>query len=677
MYVTNGTSSSTGGITTTAGALVVTPPAGSRAGYIYLNAQNGVMTIPGTLSANGGTSDGAGVIGLLAKTVAFGTNAVVSANQSSGVAGTLHGVLIAAETITYQGSSGLTLSGNGDGADQFSNGYVQVFTKGSVTITDTLDPLNLAIDGVLGTVTGNVTFQGSGTAPLLMRADGNNSKVYLFGTKLTFTGGKVTLQSKGATNHSVQISNQNTTAGLVGVAFSGTGAVKLDVEGVSGAGGDIKLYTDKVTLDAPSFTFSANGPTAASGNSGTIIVSTNGTTLKPTSKVTMTANGSSFGTGDSIASDPTGFDPRAITFYPGAMTIDIGTATAAGQYTFQAKGGKSGGHGGTIAISAQGATLKTAAAMNASALAGNSDGGEIYFGNYITSIAPTATVTAIGKGTGKGGKFTAFHSIPTLAVNTIVKVDGGTSLLSSSEADYGRIKLNNVTCQQRTTGLSSGTKTYWNCANPTGSTADETAMRTAIAGLPSSFRTTLGANSVGFYVFSINTDYNIFYGDAIPPVVGNSNSGRKLAMVFESTGSGINYAPYLPGNMMHEIGHLLNAYTNPTPTGTTAWSTKKSATETAMRGTWPNPQSPTCLQVYNDAAVCNAQPNKSPYQILLDVYIGGQDENLEIFAFAFQNCSGHMVQNNGLNNAERSIYMRDVFDYMNVTFWPGGCVWQP
>ena len=41
------------------------------------------------------------------------------------------------------------------------------------------------------------------------------------------------------------------------------------------------------------------------------------------------------------------------------------------------------------------------------------------------------------------------------------------------------------------------------------------------------------------------------------------------------------------------------------------------------------------------------------------------------------NSSGHQVQSPGLNNAERSIYMRDVFDYMNQTFWPGGCPWQP
>jgi len=576
LYVTNGTSSSTGGITTTAGALAVTPPAGSRAGYIYVNAQNGVLTIPGTLSANGGTSDGAGVVSLLAKTVAFGANAVVSANQSSGVAGTLHGVVIAAETITYQGTSGLTLSGNGDGADQFSNGYVQVFTKGSVTITDTLDPLNLAINGVLGTVTGNVTFQGTGTAPLLMTADGNNSKIYLFGTKLTFTGGKVTLQSKGATNHSIQISNQNTTAGLVGVAFSGTGAVKLDVEGVSGAGGDIKLYTDKVTLDAPSFTFSANGPTAASGNSGTIIVSTNGTTLKPTSKVTMTANGSSFGTGDSIASDPTGFDPRAITFYPGAVTIDIGTATAAGQYTFQAKGGKNSGHGGTIAISAQGATLKTANAMNASALAGNSDGGEIYFGNDIT-FEPAATVTAIGKGTGKGGKFTARFQTPAngLNVNKVIKVTGGNTVPTANS--HGVIKLNDVRCEQWRTGFASSSfpKTYWNCIDANRATGMPTA--TAANGLEPGLRNLLGTTlsvdnpSVQVYVMNIDNDYQKFFGRPINNKVGEygiSNLPFRVSVAFANvynqaggqvTSESYSGSPSIrQGTIVHELGHQLD-----------------------------------------------------------------------------------------------------------------------
>jgi len=118
LYITNGTSASTGGITLSSStALVVTPPAGSRAGYIFLNAQNGILTMPtGTVSANGTGTSGAGAIALLAKTINFGTNAGVSASQTS-TTGTLHGVLIAAEKITYKGSTGLTLTGSGAGVD--------------------------------------------------------------------------------------------------------------------------------------------------------------------------------------------------------------------------------------------------------------------------------------------------------------------------------------------------------------------------------------------------------------------------------------------------------------------------------------------------------------------------------------------------------------------------------
>ena len=588
LYITNGTAASTGGIKlSSASALVVTPPAGSRAGYIYLNAQSGVLSMPtGTLSANGGTSDGAGLIGLAAKTISFAANAGVSANQSSGVAGTLHGVFLAAQTITYSGTGGLTISANGDGADTFNIGYVQSFPKGSITISDTLDPLNLVINGTIVNATGNITYQGSGTAPLTQTANGSHSLVNFSGSVISFTGGKVTLQAQGATDHKIQFQKQ-ASDGSNSLNFGGTGAVSLNVDGVAGTGGDIKLFLDQAAWNAPSFTLSANGPTASSGNGGTVTVSAGLLTLSPTSKVTITANASSFGTGDAIFGDPNDPNaPKAIVFYPGNTTIDIGTASGVGQYSFAAKGGKSGGRGGSVYISAGGVNLKTATAINASALAGNSDGGEIFINNVIQAVDPAATVSAIGKGTGMGGKFNAFHNpsaSSTFDVNKIIKVDGGASITTSTFD--GSITLNTIPCQQFKTGYANFPKSYWNCVNTTPGAAEKEPALFIHNQLPNIQSILNGKTQL--YVFSDLQSFEFFFSEAAPTDFnavtfrsGNGGTGTIYSSLFENDSAGNPYTlTILDSHTAHEIGHavddVLGGTTEQSANGTTydlAWA---------------------------------------------------------------------------------------------------------
>lgn len=567
IHVVNGTGSSTGGITLTNPAnIVATPQPGTRAAYIFLNAQNGVLTIPtGTLSADGTGSNGAGLIALMARTIAFGANAIVSASQSSSAVGTLHGVLISAEKVTYQGTSGLNLIGSGNGADTFNTGYVQVFPQGVVTISDPETPANLPIFAVIGTIqAGNVTFQGTGTAPLNITADGNDTRIAFTGTTLTFTGGAVKMQARGATNHKIRLQNPGTLTGAnVGLNFGGTGAVTLDVLGVAGAGGDIELFLDKATFNKPTYTFTANGPTASNGDGGTINVSSQLLTLSPTARLTITANASSSGTGNAIASDPQNGDPKAIKFFPGGVPLDIGTASGVGQVSFAAKGGQTGGNGGTIVISSSPVNIKTANAVNASALAGNGNGGEIFIFSNIQSLEPSATMTAIGKGTGKGGKFTTGNSAALAGdINRYVKVDGGTNVGSQF---HGSIKLNGITCQQRkTTSTSAWPKTYWNCVNTEPnpeSDLDKVIGQVTIAKLSSTLRN-LGSSRIFLYEFSSFAAFQSYFSqspqDTVAGATWMSVVGTTPNIYSSVTAPSGRTEATLREITIHELGHAFD-----------------------------------------------------------------------------------------------------------------------
>jgi len=110
VYVTNGTSASTGTLQLKSDADISLPA--NSGDYIILNAQAGTLKMPGgTLKSTGSP---AGQIQLLAATVEFPSGGTLSTNQTSG--NTNHGVAIAAATITYGGTAGLKMTANGNGA---------------------------------------------------------------------------------------------------------------------------------------------------------------------------------------------------------------------------------------------------------------------------------------------------------------------------------------------------------------------------------------------------------------------------------------------------------------------------------------------------------------------------------------------------------------------------------
>ncbi len=570
VYVTNGNASSTGNLTLSDAAKISNASGSGKPGHIFLNAQSGTLTMPGaTVASDGSGANHGGVIALLANTVSFGANAVVSATDPT-ASGGLHGVAIAAQTVNH---SGLTLRGDGNGVDQWFTGYVELVPQGAITITESTDPASMWIYGhnIDHTKTGNITYAGTGSSAFTASAQGNNTRVYVFATKSTFSGGAATFDARGASTHTINFTTTGTGSGSDGIVFSGTGAVTLDASATAGGtGGNISLIVDKVVMDAPSIAVNANGPTSGNGNGGEIYAYTaNGFALNASSTASFTANAASSGTGNAIYSDPASYSPKAISLYAGwSNSVKIGTG--AGQFSFSANGGLNGGDAGAAIIAAANFQLMTANAVNLKALAGSGSGkgGSVRLLSYITAVdsgitAPVFTLT--GYGTGIGGKFQSYHNITVTDVLTWVKVDGGTGL-TTTDADFGRIILNNVPCQQRYVG-STWPKTYWNCANPdsTSVAKDKVPSDVAKSSAFDNLRTQFGDNKTEIFVFTGNTSYNSFWSDYFPATAGGLTfkSGQHIySNPWQSGSRGAAAETYTDAMYeevtSHELGHAVD-----------------------------------------------------------------------------------------------------------------------
>jgi hypothetical protein len=346
------------------------------------------------------------------------------------------------------------------------------------------------------------------------------------------------------------------------------------------------------------------------------------------------------------------------------------------------------GAGGTIGINVGAATINSAKfTLNANGSAtGDGAGGTITFNSLSPVDFSKATVTAKGSGTGAGGSFTGSTvqgaSGAFFKVNSVIKVDAGSG--SDVGIQDGTISLNGVPCGQWKAGTGTGNtswpQSYWDCANPTSPNEYEKAMAASTSVLPSAFITTLGNKKVPLYIFNTNANFNSFFSAPKPVsnVLGGSNPTVPFAAAFESNSP--DNSPYLPATIMHELGHLLDAFTSPRASSTAAFTSGYNTTISDMTGTWPTPPSPSCLDVYGNTQdgmnFCQAQPGFSPWQIFKTNYLAKPavpSPRPELFADAFQNCSGFSIGDVVRNTAQQSKYMNGVWNYMNSTFWPTPC----
>jgi hypothetical protein len=704
----------------------------------------------------------------------------------------------------------------------------------------------------------------AGTGPITLSANGDYARVTVSANPLVFSNKAVTITAKGNIDHQIQVNYPGALTGVAGLTFSGTGAVSMDASGLASgnAGGTIQIRSDKMSLlssvpsitlkadgngtgnggnvnvqpssiaewSAPTSTISANGPfgnavfqpflgstagaatinsttfniTAnapnSAGDAGTVYFQTSALTLNAATKVKITSNGPTAGTGKGgnitlfpgnianlklgtnagdvqVLADggSTGGDAGRLNInpFPGSITIDTANAVSAKAIAGNAKGGfvqlvgnpnlsvnptltgatinvdgKGTGAAGEIHIFANGTVnLGTAAGsllLSAKGdTAGTGDGGIIELG-YITDLTTSDLSVAGGKGSGsnakggiinihdggsiivgssnfdasgsgdgKGGDVTLNAALPvnlvvvnvnatagingngaggtftatsakgnagvTLRVNTIIKVDAGSNALVATKA--GTIALNGVTCGQWKTGTGTGStswpKTYWNCAHAVPE-AYETAVPNAVLGLPASFRSTLGTQEVPMYIFDFGASYESYFkGASYGGGLGVSDFTIPYAVIFEYV-TGTDVTAYLPGNMMHELGHHIDNYTTPTiASAAPAFVTAVNSTISAMTGTWPSPPNPTCAQVFGTSpeatSLCaNWAPN-NPWDTFRGALIDPQDVYQEMFANYFQVCSGYSSSIPVKQTSLKSTYANSLRNYFHTVFWPGGC----
>lgn len=595
VYIVNGNSASTGGITITAVAdLVVANGGGGRAGALILNAQNGTLKVPGGFTL-AGTNNlvGGGFITFLANTVQFTAVSTLNVSQNTAMNPTPYNtqINIAAETIKY---STLTLNANGIGVPKgyhnIQNTYpagVFLLSQNQLGINDSQTVVNDILTGVEITVdpTGaplsSLTLMGTGA--LTVTANGNTAQAVVRAAPVNIQGTNVSLSSTGSTNHGVYVSNQGSGSAIT---FGNSGTVTLNASGVKTStatttdGGYVYVKGDQISFNAKTFVISATGPATGAGDGGIVDIEANNQLSLGSAflgaKVSANAAAASTGKAQKALIVPAISDTiefPAITIDPGsAPSLILGNGTSGQSFNLTANGGKTGGNAGKIFVDgfSTNITVNTALAVNASALSttADGDGGEIQINGLITSLSTTATMQAIGQKTGEGGRVSINNNTAALDVNFFVKVDGGKSI-ASSDFD-GKITINLVVCQQYLTSTSSATTfpiTYWNCVNtePNAPTSlDMVPSQLVLSNLSSTLRAK-GNNRIYLYVFNNQSNFQTFFNQTTAEVGAGATwhstktTPNVYSSVWESTTSGGTYSQSTFSEItMHEMGHAFD-----------------------------------------------------------------------------------------------------------------------
>ena len=468
----------------TAGAITANGAANGQGGVVSVtNNSTGLITLGGTINANGGATSGNGGTLTVTNTGAAGANGGVliasaaslnaNATQGSGGAVTINAGGATPGAITF-GGGGAVVSANGGGAAggaAIRNGGTISITGRSVAVTAGLQTFraNAASSGNGGTVsvtalgnTGDITV-GSGATGLQFSATGGSagSAGGNGGTISLSAGRNLTSPAAGVMNVNVlgNVGNGGTlnltasTAVTNGTLTVGTLTANA---AATGTGGIINLTSNSSSTIALNNTISVNGGTTA-GNGGTLTVTNTGAGgtnggISIASGVSQNAN-TTVGSGGSITLNAGGATPGNVTFGGGGGVVSAngggpvggagvnsgGTVSVTGQNviltagseTFRANGASS-GNGGTVSVSALGAT------------------GDITVGVGATGLLFSATGGSAGSNAGNGGtiNITAGRNvtIPGAAVISTNPLGnngtgGNISLVAGATAASGQLKV--------------------------------------------------------------------------------------------------------------------------------------------------------------------------------------------------------------------------------------------
>lgn len=592
--ITNGTTESTGGITVTAMNNIKVRNSNSRSGQIELNAWKGTLTLPGgELDVSEQNAKGAGFIFLLGKTLVTQDNTKIKANQADGSAGKWHQVVIAAETIQFQGDGGLVISADGNGITESQTAAVYVTPQGGVTSTSIGDVNNLhwtrTFTNGFFKHPGAVHFVGSPTTPLILSANGNNSQVAITGYPLTFTAGDLTIRARGSNiKHEVVMGYFGTATGNEGITFN-TKKVLVTTQAKktqSGDGGDIQVQTPGIiALNAQDHEFNASGPDSGSdGNGGTIYFAGLETNLSEQgAKAKFFADASESGGGNAQLMRN---GRKAILFFHGNSDIRI----ASQAFRFSADGGLTSGDAGAIEITSfEGKVVvkNSEGILSASARSPSGKGGDIKISSLSVKLDITENIPGLlrpiraegGTDNGAGGKVDIVtakgpDSNTPINLDASIKVDSGPNA-NELGVFHGSVTMNDspivlntpIVCTRYKNNTDPYPNSYWYCGvQPTKSLL----VMNTIRGMFVPSLEKLDDYDAPVFVFASIQDYNAFLDDdkvtEIPGVRGFTliDEEQKKIVVLEAQGTPGGGGYQLDADSLiqftarHEAGHVLD-----------------------------------------------------------------------------------------------------------------------
>ncbi len=474
-------------------------------------------------------------------------------------------VNVTEDEVLVAGAGNLTLKAKSDGAKveitakplKFNNGTSQIFATGEGSQINIDYPGSASGQNSLvfsgGAVTLNTDNDQSTAGDISVIADGikgnEGSTLNLLSRgKATFDGGHVTVTAAKAiledSGNSIDTSSIGTSGegGNISLTTTGNltiaGSVKSNGKD-AGKGGNILLQSS-INADVSLATFAANGG-CNNGDGGEISVGAD--------------NNISVGGG---ATAEGGGECSTIAHSSGLLPLATGNANG-GKITFF---GRINGDFFTGPLTG----------LSVDAKGGNGNGGEIIILNTnsvdISHLVGPGAITARGIGDGIGGKVTiskVSKEPSSIAISRVIAVSGGDSLLSAAENDFGRITLNGIVCQQRTTGQNSWPKAYWNCMTPDASTPNERLMHVAAEKLHGTMKGNLDTLNVQIYIMRDINAFTKFHAVAGPAdtvgVRGWSEIGLKVSSVFNRElypDGNVNVSNFYTGTIVHELAHQLD-----------------------------------------------------------------------------------------------------------------------
>lgn len=564
--ITNGKANSTGGITVTDLSKLRVRNSESRSGQIELNANKGTLTLPsGDLNVSEQSNYGAGFIFLLAQKIVTGDGTRLLANQNDLLTpGNVHQVVIAAQTIEYQGAGGLSIEVDGNGAFSTLPATIYVLPQGAIK-SDTTDSISNLLwtrtfNGTFFSYPGEVHFNGGEDSPLVLRAHGDNSQIVVTGYPVRFNGGNVTISSRGDGIKNEVIlgyGNNQQFNGSPGVTFDNTGTVLLTTKGLRSAtrGGLVQVQTDLLKLNATNTIFRADANNDGNADGGRIIVIANAYNQTELSSALFSADAASGGMGNGRT------DGLGAVYVVINAALNLGDEP--GKLKLTSVGGGNGGNGGKVTVVAQSIAAFTQRSINASASGGNGNGGEIDLTGILTfQNENKQTLRAVGHGEGEGGKLKAFYFTP-FDINYFINVDGGDSLAFPGKD--GNLNLNLVECQQWRIS-NSFPKSYWNCAHPQSPETTDEAPIAEVNSLPSTVISDLQQKDFKLYVTSDSTQYVTFFRVNFP-INGVGGGTYKLKYIYTAVfrqvidTNGVPRSPdtnQIKETTAHEVGHAMD-----------------------------------------------------------------------------------------------------------------------